>query len=251
MADVQLHPILGVPQAAMPKHVAIIMDGNGRWAQQQGLPRLKGHQSGSKAVRYVMVEGANLGLECLTLYSFSTENWNRPKVEVDGLMQLYKQYLIEERPTIMENNIKVRHIGFRDRMPDFVIKELDETIELSKNNTGMELCLALDYSGRTEILRAVKDIASKCKSGEIEIDAIDEQLISDSLDTKGLPDPDLLVRTSGERRVSNYLLWQISYAEFYVTDVHWPDFTVEVLHEAIKDYCSRNRRFGGIGSNKK
>jgi len=242
----QMHPVLGMPWSKMPRHVAIIMDGNGRWAQQRGLPRLEGHRNGSKGVRATLTEAAKLGVECLTLYSFSTENWKRPAEEVAGLMKLYEKHLIEERPTIMENNIKVRHIGYKEGLPEHVLRELNKSVEMSRNNTGMVLCLALNYSGRSEIVTAIKKIAADCIKGEITIDDIDESLVSDSLDTAGLPDPDLLIRTAGEMRISNYLLWQISYAELYVTDVYWPDFTKEVMHKAIKDYATRNRRFGGL-----
>ncbi len=241
-----MHPILGIPWEKMPRHVAIIMDGNGRWAQKQGLQRLEGHAAGSKSVRGTITESARIGLECLTLYSFSTENWNRPASEVDGLMKLYQQYLIEERPTIMNNNIRLRHLGHKDRLPEFVLDELRETARLSKDNDGMTLCLALDYSGRSEIKTAFQMLASEVANGKYTPGDIDEELIGSYLDTAGLPDPDLLVRTSGEMRISNFLLWQISYAELYVTDVHWPDFTHDVLYEAIRNYSSRDRRFGGL-----
>jgi len=242
----QIHPVLGIPWSKMPRHVAIIMDGNGRWAQQRGLPRLEGHRNGSKGVRATLTEAAKLGVECLTLYSFSTENWKRPAEEVAGLMKLYEKHLIEERPTIMENNIKVRHIGHKEGLPEHVLRELSKSVEMSKNNTGMMLCLALNYSGRSEIVTAIKKIVADCTKGKTAVDEIDETLVSDTLDTAGLPDPDLLIRTAGEMRISNYLLWQISYAELYVTDVYWPDFTEEVMHKAIKDYATRNRRFGGL-----
>jgi len=241
-----LHPIFGIPLDRMPRHVAIIMDGNGRWAKERGLSRIEGHRNGSKGVRTVITESARLGFECLTLYSFSTENWKRPKEEVDALMDLYAQYLIDERPTIMNNNIRVRHIGQKDELPDHVRRALDETIEMSKDNKGMTLFLALNYSGRREIIGAVKTIAGKVQSGELDPDAIDEGLFSEHLDTAGWPDPDLLIRTSGEKRISNFLLWQIAYAELFVTDVHWPDFSAEVLSQAVKEYARRHRRFGGL-----
>ncbi len=241
-----VNPIIGIPYEKIPRHIAIIMDGNGRWAQAQGKPRLKGHAAGSNSVRKTIVDCADLGIEALTLYSFSTENWRRPKEEIAGLMQLYAKYLVEERPTIMSKNIRVRHVGLEDNLPDFVLKELHETIRMSKDNTGMTFCLALNYSGRAELICAFKKIAAEIKSGELDVSQIDEQLISDHLDTAGLPDPDLLIRTSGEMRISNYLLWQIAYAEFYVTDIHWPDFNTEALHEAIREYSTRNRRFGGL-----
>ncbi len=242
----ELHPDLGVPWSQVPRHIAIIMDGNGRWAEKRGLPRLEGHRNGSKAVRFTITECARLHIECLTLYSFSTENWKRPADEVAGLMKLYEKHLIEERPTIMNNNIKVRHLGHEEGLPEHVLRELRLSVDMSKNNTGMTLCLALNYSGRSEIARAVNRISESYKTGAIEKSEITEDLISATLDTAGLPDPDLLIRTSGEMRISNYLLWQISYAELFVTDVHWPDFNQDVIYEAIKDYAARNRRFGGL-----
>lgn len=242
----KLHPILGIPCEKVPRHIAIIMDGNGRWAQAQGKPRLEGHATGSTSVRRTIVDCADLGIDALTLYSFSTENWRRPKEEIAGLMQLYAKYLVEERPTIMSKNIRVRHIGLEDNLPDFVLKELHETIELSKNNTGMTFCLALNYSGRTELTCSFRKIADKIVKGELAVGDITEEFISDSLDTGGLPDPDLLIRTSGEMRISNYLLWQIAYAEFYVTDIHWPDFDTKELYKAIMAFSQRNRRFGGL-----
>jgi len=244
--DTQLHPILGVPLRAMPRHVAIIMDGNGRWAEKRNLPRMEGHRAGGKAVRKSITEGARLGLECLTLYSFSTENWKRPPEEVELLMQLYAQYLVAERPTVMNNNIRVRHVGLEKGLPEHVLNELRETVRLSENNTGMTLCLALNYSGRTEIVEAIKEIAEKVRTGRLQAQDIDQALVSDHLDTAGLPDPDLVVRTSGELRISNFLLWQISYAELYPTDVMWPDFEPAVLHDAIRKYAQRDRRFGGL-----
>ena len=242
----QLHPILDIPWSKMPRHIAIIMDGNGRWAQQRGLPRIEGHRNGSKGVRSTITEAAQLGVECLTLYSFSTENWKRPQEEVAGLMKLYEKYLIEERPTIMNNNITVRHLGDEQALPGNVLDQLRETVRLSQANTGMTLCLALNYSGRSELIKAIKKIAGDCKNGAIDDEDIDESMLSDKLDTAGLPDPDLLIRTAGEMRISNFLLWQISYVELYVTDVYWPDFNQEVLRQAIKDYARRNRRFGGL-----
>jgi len=249
-ANQELHPILGIPWQKMPRHVAIIMDGNGRWAQQRGLPRLEGHSSGSNSVRSTVTESARLGIECLTLYSFSTENWKRPAEEVKGLMDLYAQYLVEERPTIAEHDIRVRHLGTEEGLPQYVLRELRETVRLSQNNGGMILCLALNYSGRAELTRAIRKMVDDAARGELKVNAVNEQIISKYLDTAGLPDPDLLVRTAGERRISNFLLWQISYTELYVTEVLWPDFSREVLYEAIKEYARRNRRFGGLKPNK-
>lgn len=241
-----VHPIFGIGMDQMPKHVAIIMDGNGRWAQERGLSRVEGHQNGSKGVRSVITESVRLGFECLSLYSFSTENWKRPQDEVEALMDLYAQYLINERPTIMENQVRVRHIGQKEALPERVREALDETIEMSQDNSGMVLFLALNYSGRSEIVGAVRKLAERVKSGEIDSDAIDESLFSDYLDTAGFPDPDLLIRTSGEMRISNFLLWQIAYAEIFVTDVHWPDFNEEVLSQAVQEFARRHRRYGGL-----
>ncbi len=241
-----LHPVLGIPWRKLPRHIAIIMDGNGRWATAQGRPRLEGHAAGSKTVRGTIIECSKLGIECLTLYSFSTENWKRPQAEIDGLMHLYAFYLREEQQTIIDNNIRVRHLGSEDRLPASVIDQLHQTIELSHNHTGMTLCLALNYSGRSEIVRAVQHLTSKVKNGVLDPGAIDETAIDAALDTAGLPDPDLLIRTAGESRISNFLLWQISYAELYVTDAFWPDFDRQQLHTAIQSYAARNRRFGGI-----
>ncbi|MBN1765918.1 MAG: isoprenyl transferase [Sedimentisphaerales bacterium] len=240
------HPILGIPIERLPRHVAIIMDGNGRWAQVQGLPRLEGHRAGSKNVRGIVTEATRLGIECLTLYSFSTENWKRPLEEVKGLMALYEQYLIQERPTIMKHDVKVRHLGFEEDLPDNVVRELRETVRISQNNTGMTLCLALNYSGRSELVAAIRKMMTDAKEGRVKVEGIDEMAVSSYLDTVGLPDPDLLIRTAGEMRISNFLLWQISYAEMFVTEVFWPDFNQELLQHAIKTFAGRERRFGGI-----
>jgi len=240
------HPVLGIVWKRMPRHIAIIMDGNGRWAQRRGLPRIEGHRSGSNAVRATVTESARLGIECLTLYSFSTENWKRPAEEIEGLMDLYAHYLVAERDTIMDHNIKVRHLGDESTLPERVVRALRDTVDMSSRNTGMTLCLALNYSGRAELIGAIRRIARDVRTGSIEPGAIDESLVSSCLDTANLPDPDLLVRTAGEMRISNFLLWQISYAELYVTDVCWPDFNRDILHRAIRDYAQRNRRFGGL-----
>ena len=242
------HPVFDIPIERMPRHVAIIMDGNGRWARERGLPRVEGHRNGSRGVRTIINESARLGFECLTLYSFSLENWKRPQEEVSALMELYRHYLIHERPTIMNNNVRVRHIGQEKGLPGSVLEALHDTIELSSENTGMTLLLALNYSGRSEIVQAVQTIVGEVQKGALAAEDIDEDTISSNLDTQGLIDPDLLIRTSGEMRISNFLLWQISYAELYVTDVHWPDFNEEVLAQAVRAYASRNRRFGGVKS---
>ncbi|MFQ5425360.1 MAG: isoprenyl transferase [Phycisphaerae bacterium] len=239
---------LGVPAVKLPRRVAIIMDGNGRWARRQGLNRIEGHEAGAANVREVVTHGARLGLECLTLYSFSTENWNRPLDEIAHLMKLYVRYLIRERDEIMSNNIRLIQIGRRDGLPEDVLRELDETVALSRDNRGMTLCLALNYSSRAEIVDAIRAIAARVAEGRLTCDDIDEQTVSDTLYTAGMMDPDLLIRTAGEMRVSNFLLWQISYAELFVTDVLWPDFHTEHLDEAFREYARRDRRFGRVRS---
>ena len=239
--------VLGVPRARLPRHVAIIMDGNGRWARQRNLPRIEGHRSAGTAVRETVTQCARLGLECLTLYSFSLENWKRPASEVAGLMALYAEYLAAERPTILENDIRLVQIGRRDGLPPDVLAELDRTIALSRANRGLTLCLALNYGGRAELADAVRALAARVTRGEIRPDDIDEAAISGALYTAGLPDPDLVVRTAGELRISNFLLWQISYAELYVTPVLWPDFRAADLYAALRDFAGRERRFGDVG----
>lgn len=240
-----------IPDERFPRHIAVIMDGNGRWAVQRGLERVRGHQEGAKTVRRVVTECARLrkehgGPDFLTLYSFSLENWKRPADEVTFLMQMYIEYLRAERVTMMENNIRFAQIGRLDHLPEPVLDEVNITLEQTKRNNGLTLVLALNYSSRAEIVDAVRAIAEKAKSGEIEPDRINEETISDHLYTAGMPDPDLLIRTAGEMRVSNYLLWQISYAELFVSPVLWPDFTETDLHGAIRAFASRNRRFGAL-----
>src|SRR3982751_6230504 len=243
--------IADIPPERFPRHIAIIMDGNGRWAVRRDLERVRGHQQGAKTVRTVVTECANLrknfgGPDYLTLYSFSLENWKRPVDEVSFLMQMYIDYLRQERVTMMENNIRFRQIGRLDHLPEPVLIEVDRTLEETKNNDGLTLVLALNYGSRTEIVDAVRSIAQRVKAGELSPADIDEATISSSLYTAGMPDPDLLVRTAGEMRVSNYLLWQISYAELVVSPVLWPDFDVADLHGAIRSFASRNRRFGAL-----
>jgi undecaprenyl diphosphate synthase len=237
---------LGVPDERMPRSVAIIMDGNGRWALSRGLPRSAGHEAGGRTVRKIITGSACLGLDVLSLYSFSIENWRRPKDEINTLMHLYAEYLVEERPTLMEHNIRLRHIGRRDGLPDTVLRELDLSLDATHNNTGMTLCLALNYASRAEIADAVTRIARKVALGQMDPVEIDEAVIAGALDTAGLQDPDLLIRTSGEMRLSNFLLWQMSYAEWYVTDVHWPEFDEAEFYKALRAYGSRHRRFGGV-----
>ncbi|MCP4251082.1 MAG: isoprenyl transferase [bacterium] len=240
---------LGLAPEQLPRHIAIVMDGNGRWARRRGLPRIKGHERGSRAVRDIVTHCAQLGIEVLTLYSFSSENWKRPRAEVEFLMELYRHYLIAERGEIMDNNIRLIHVGRRAGLPEGVLQEMDVTIEKSAANTGLRLCLALNYGARGEIVDAVRRIAGQVRDGELLVTDIDERTIARSLYTAGLPDPDLLIRTAAERRISNFLLWQISYAEIHIPDVLWPDFTVEHLNEAIQDYARRERRYGDLGEN--
>jgi len=224
------------------------MDGNGRWAQSKNLPRIEGHRKGGKTVERIAQCCVDFGIESLTLYSFSIENWKRPKDEIKSLMHLYTQYLVEIRTTLMKNNVQLIHLGQLGGLPKGVQVELMETIEMSSANTGMKLALALNYGSRTEIEDAVKEIAQKYKSGELRLKDIDQKCISRHLYTAGLSDPDLLIRTANEMRVSNFLLWQISYSEFYVTETLWPDFEKPDLEKAILAYAERNRRFGGINN---
>jgi len=228
----------------LPRHLAIIMDGNGRWAKQRGLLRAIGHEGGTKSVKTTVETCAKLGIENLTLYAFSTENWNRPKLEVDTLMKLLVSSLKKEIKTLQENKIRLNAIGNLINLPKKVQKELTEVIEQTKNNNRMSLTLALSYGSREELIQAVKKISDKVKNNIIYTEAIDESIINEHLYTHDLPDVDLVIRTSGEHRISNFLLWQIAYAEFYFTNVLWPDFSEEDLYEAIISYQNRERRFG-------
>ncbi len=237
---------LGIPPERLPRHIAIIMDGNGRWAERRGLPRVRGHEAGADKVQEIVTRCSRLGVGYLTLYSFSLENWRRPQSEIAHLMRLYVEYLIKERTEIMENGVRLIQIGRRVGLPDDVLRELDETMRMSSTNPGMTLCLALNYGGRAELTDAVRDIARRAASGELSPDDVDEQTISDALYTAHMPDPDVLIRTAGEMRVSNFLLWQISYAELVVTDVCWPDFGADQLDDAIREYARRDRRFGKV-----
>ena len=230
----------------IPAHIAIIMDGNGRWAKKQGLTRLYGHQNGITSIRDIVTFGAKIGIKYLTLYAFSTENWGRPKLEVRKLMQLLKDYLTKELPTFMENNIRFNTIGLIDGLPPVVQEKIAYAVEQTANNDGLTLTLALNYSGRSELKIAVQKIAADVRNGLISPDDIDEQTISNYLFTADMPDPDLLIRTSGEMRVSNFLLWQISYTEIWITDLLWPEFRREHLIEAIKSFQQRERRFGKV-----
>ena len=235
-----------VPTEQLPAHVAIIMDGNGRWAVRRDQPRIVGHHQGAKTVKAITTTCAELGLKQLTLYSFSRENWKRPADEVQALMQLYRDYLIQERQTMMENNICFRVIGRRDRLPHFVLEEMDRSIEMTAKHEGLTLCLALNYGARVEITDAVRAISRKVERGDMTARDVNESTIEDHLYTANMPDPDLLIRTAGEMRISNFLLWQISYAEMYVTDVLWPQFSDEHLFDAFKEYALRRRRYGGL-----
>ena len=222
------------------------MDGNGRWAKRQGFPRIEGHRRGTTSVRKTTVESARLGLEQLTLFCLSSENWKRPQLELDCLMHLLEQYMIEERSLIMDKNIRVSHIGRREGIAPAALREIDTTIELSAANTGMRLCLAINYGARGELLDAVQTIAHQVLAGELTPDALTEEALADHLYTAGMSDPDLLIRTASEMRISNFLLWQISYAEIWVTDKFWPEFREGDLHQALRDFAGRDRRFGGL-----
>lgn len=228
----------------LPKHIAIIMDGNGRWAKQQGAERIYGHENGVKSVRDAVEAAAELGVEYLTLYAFSTENWNRPKEEVIALMQLLVHTINAETPTLNKNNIRLQAIGDLKSLPGDCYNELQEAIEATKNNSRTTLVLALSYSSRWEIVNAVKEIAAKIERKELSSSEISEETINQHLCTASIPEPELMIRTSGEHRISNFLLWQLAYAELYFTDKFWPDFKKEDFYEAIIDYQNRERRFG-------
>ncbi len=228
------------------RHVAIIMDGNGRWAQKRGLPRAAGHREGARTVEKIVAESVRIGLEALTLYCFSHENWKRPQLELDAIMRLLEHFMVSARPNIMNNNVQLRVIGRQDGIPESALKKMDETIAMSAKNTGLILTLAINYGGRQELVDATRKLAEEVKSGALQPSEIDENRLESSLYTAGLPDPDLLIRTAGEMRLSNYLLWQLSYAELWVTDVCWPDFTEEMFHDAISSFQKRTRRFGRV-----
>lgn len=230
----------------LPRHIAIIMDGNGRWAKQHGKARVFGHRNGVKAVRETTECAAELGIEYLTLYAFSTENWSRPKIEVNALMRLLVDTLHKEINTLNENNIKLQAIGDLTQLPKKTHRALLQGIENTKNNTRMTLVLALNYSAKWEILEATKQLALKVKNNQLDPEELDEELFSNSLSTKGIPDPELLIRTSGEHRLSNFLLWQAAYSELYFTPIFWPDFRKQHLYQAILDFQQRERRFGKI-----
>ena len=232
--------------APRPRHVAIIMDGNGRWARARGLPRIEGHRRGVASVRRITEHCARLGLEQLTLYCLSSENWRRPAAEISFLMHLLEQYVIEERTLLMKERIRLSMIGRREGLPAGTLAEIDRTVELCAANDGMRLCLAVNYGSRAEIVEAARRLAGEVRDGRLDPAAIDEDVFAARLDTAGMPDPDLLMRTAGEMRISNFLLWQISYAELWVTDVCWPDFTEAHLDAALSAFAARDRRFGGL-----
>lgn len=231
----------------LPEHLAVIMDGNGRWAQRRHLPRIAGHRAGVKAAREIIETCARLKLPCLTLYAFSLENWRRPQTEVDFLMRLLREYLKRELPSIHKNNIRLLIIGRSEQLPEAVRKDIHSAMSLTAKNTGMKLVVALNYGGRAELVDAFNTILQQVRSNGMAAFEADEQTISEHLYTAGLPDPDLLIRTSGEMRVSNFLLWQIAYAEIYVTETLWPDFSRTRLLEALADFQKRERRYGGLG----
>ena len=238
----------GIKPEQVPRHIAIIMDGNGRWAQKKGLPRGKGHLKGAKTVEKIAQFCSDWGIEVLTLYSFSMENWKRPRTEVNFLMHLYAEYLVGIRPMLEKNNVKLIHIGQAEQLPERVKAELTKTMKITANNKGMTLALALNYGGRAEITDAAKKIASEYKTGKLKLKDITDDCLNKYLYTAGLNDPDLLIRTANEMRISNFLLWQISYSEFYVTKTLWPNFNKADLRRAILAYSKRNRRFGGLNS---
>ncbi len=230
----------------IPKHIAVIMDGNGRWAKSKGLPRLAGHKAGVETLRDILDTAGNMGVKNMTFYAFSTENWSRPKSEVSGLMKLLSSYLKSETKRIHENGIRLRTIGDISKLPEQAQKELHKTMELTKNNKEMTVYFAFNYGGRQEIIKAVKDIATDVKSGKLSSEDIGEEIFSNYLYTADVPDPELMIRTSGELRISNFLLWQMAYTEYYFTDCYWPDFNGEELKKAIEHYNMRDRRFGNV-----
>lgn len=235
-----------IKKDSIPKHIAIIMDGNGRWAKKRFLPRSFGHRAGVETIREVVKECNNLGVEYLTLYAFSTENWKRPKEEVNGLMKLLVEYLKKEVEELHQNNVRIRTIGNIGKLPRFAIDELEKAMEKTKQNTGVTMSLALNYGSRSDIKDAIVDILKDCTENNINIDDIDEDFLRKYLSTNFLPDPDLIIRPSGELRLSNFLMWEAAYSEFWFSDINWPDFKKEDLHKAIYDYQNRDRRFGGL-----
>lgn len=239
---------VGVDYSRLPRHIAIIMDGNGRWAVERGGERVEGHLRGADVVRQIVTEACQLGIEQLTLYCFSAENWKRPAAEVAFLMTLLKNYLLEERQLLLDENIRFQIIGRREGIAADVQAEMDESIRLTASNTGLTLCLAINYGSRTEMVDACRRVATQVERDELNVSQITEEVFAANLYTAGMRDPDLLIRTAGEMRLSNYLLWQISYAEIWVTTQCWPDFSASTLHEACRDFAKRDRRFGSLDS---
>lgn len=230
----------------MPAHIAIIMDGNGRWAKARFLPRTAGHKAGVETIRKIVKEANRLGIKYLTLYAFSTENWKRPKLEVDALMNLLVTYLRGEVSELDKNNVKINVVGDYKKLPETCVNELEKAMNITGDNTGVNLNLALNYGGRNDIKNAVVEIAAMCRDGKLNPEDITEDIIKNHLSTAEIPDPDLVIRTSGEQRLSNFLLWDVAYSEFYYTDIHWPDFDEEELQKAVYSYQNRDRRFGGV-----
>ncbi|WP_094044021.1 MULTISPECIES: isoprenyl transferase [unclassified Cohnella] len=230
----------------IPKHVAIIMDGNGRWAKMRGLPRIAGHHNGMKAVKRITKAADRVGVEVLTLYAFSTENWKRPKAEVEFLMKLPQEFLAIELEELIENNVQVRMMGDRGQLPDHTVAAVEEAVRRTAHNTGLILNFALNYGSRHEMLEAVKEVARQAAAGKVDPEALEEADFEKRLLSSGLPDPDLLIRTSGELRLSNFMLWQLAYSEFWFTDVFWPEFGERHLYDAIREYQRRARRYGGL-----
>lgn len=233
-----------IDKSRMPRHVAIIMDGNGRWAKKQGLARMYGHKQGVETVHRITETAAEMGIQYLTLYTFSTENWNRPKEEVDALMTLLVDTIAKETPTLMKNNVRLLTIGDTERLPEGAKRKFEQCMEETSGNTGLRLVIALSYSARWEITNAMQTAVRKAQAGELKAEDVNEELVSSLMTTAGMPDPDLLIRTSGELRISNFLLWQLAYSELYFTDCLWPEFTEEEFCKAIVDYQHRERRFG-------
>ena len=237
---------LDLPKERLPRHIAVIMDGNGRWAQSRGLPRIEGHRRGVASVRSIVEECTRLGIEQLTLYCLSSENWKRPKKELDFLMRLLEQYVIEERSEIQRQEIRFAMIGRRQGLSPGVLREVERTIEVTRDNRGMRLCLAVNYGSRSEIVDAIRGLAEEVAAGRLKPADICEEDVARRLYTAGMPDPDLLIRTAGEMRISNFLLWQISYAELWVTEKCWPEFREADLHQAVREFAARDRRYGGL-----
>ena len=233
-----------IDKSRMPRHVAIIMDGNGRWAKKQGLARMYGHKQGVETVHRITETAAEMGIQYLTLYTFSTENWNRPKEEVDALMTLLVDTIVKETPTLMKNNVRLLTIGDTERLPEGAKRKFEQCMEETSGNTGLRLVIALSYSARWEITNAMQAAVQKAQAGELKAEDVNEELVSSLMTTASMPDPDLLIRTSGELRISNFLLWQLAYSELYFTDCLWPEFTEEEFCKAIVDYQHRERRFG-------